>query len=103
MTRRLWKPLLLIAILVGVSATALGQVTITELGAANAARNDMMSNSAGASSAAAPAGRRPAGTASASPTVSYGMKYTLSYALAAMLMGLGLYLVCRPSNRHEPD
>jgi len=31
------------------------------------------------------------------------MKYTLSYALIAMLIGLGAYLVCRPSHRHEPD
>ena len=33
----------------------------------------------------------------------YGMKYALSYALAGMLAGLGLYLVCRPSNRHAVD
>jgi hypothetical protein len=30
-------------------------------------------------------------------------KYTLSYALVLMLIGLGAYLVCRPSHRHEPD
>jgi hypothetical protein len=30
-------------------------------------------------------------------------KYTLSYALILLLIGLGAYLACRPSHRHEPD
>ena len=74
MTRRLRTLLLLIAMLAGVPATVLGQVSITELGAANAGQ-----------------------------TVSYGMKYTLSYALAGLLLALGMYLVCRPSNRNAVE
>jgi hypothetical protein len=31
------------------------------------------------------------------------MKYVLSYALTGMLMALGMYVVCRPANRHEAD
>jgi len=31
------------------------------------------------------------------------MKYTLSYALMLMLVGLGLFLVCRPAHRHDAD
>jgi len=27
----------------------------------------------------------------------------LSYALTGMLMALGMYLTCRPANRHEAD
>jgi hypothetical protein len=30
-------------------------------------------------------------------------KYTLSYALLVMLVGLGAYLVCRPARRFEGD
>ena len=107
MTRRLRTLLLLIAMLAGVPATVLGQVSITELGAANAVRNDMMSNSAGnAAAAAPPASRQGAGAATvvtAGQTVSYGMKYTLSYALAGLLLALGMYLVCRPSNRNAVE
>ena len=103
MTQRLQKALLLVATLLGLCTTALGQTSIAELGAANAARNDMMSNSGGAATAAAPEASRPGSTAFASPPVSYGMKYTLSYALTGLLLGLGLYLVCRPSHRHEAD
>ena len=103
MTPRLQKALLLVAMLVAAPPVAIGQATLTELGAANAARNDMMSNSGGAATAAAPEASRPGSTAFASPPVSYGMKYTLSYALTGLLLGLGLYLVCRPSHRHEAD
>jgi hypothetical protein len=103
MTRRLQTVLLLIAMLAGVSATALGQVTLTELGAANAARNDMMSNSAGNAAAAAPPASRQGAGAAAVQTVNYGMKYTLSYALTGLLLALGMYLVCRPSNRNAVE
>ncbi len=103
MTRRLRTLLLLIAMLAGVPATVLGQVSITELGAANAVRNDMMSNSAGNAAAAAPPASRQGADATAGQTVSYGMKYTLSYALAGLLLALGMYLVCRPSNRNAVD
>ena len=102
MTRRLRTLLQLIAMLAGVSATALGQ-TLTELGAANAVRNDMMSNSAGNAAAAAPPASRQGADATAGQTVSYGMKYTLSYALAGLLLALGMYLVCRPSNRNAVE
>ena len=81
---------------------AMGQVSLTELGAANAARNQMMANGANAAAGAAPqpaAAPRPA-----APSVGFGgMKYVLSYALTGMLMALGMYLVCRPANRHEAD
>lgn len=81
---------------------ALGQVSITELGAANAARNQMMANGANAAAGAAPqpaAAPRPA-----APSVGFGgMKYVMSYALTGMLMALGMYLTCRPANRHEAD
>ena len=103
MTRRLQTVLLLITMLAGVSATALGQVTLTELGAANAARNDMMSNSAGNAAAVAPPASRQGAGATAGQTVNYGMKYTLSYALAGLLLALGMYLVCRPSNRNAVE
>lgn len=102
MKRRLRPLLLLIAMLAGVPATALGQVSITELNAANAVRNDMMSNSAGNAAAAPPASRQGA-DATAGQTVDYGMKYTLSYALAGLLLALGMYLVCRPSNRNAAE
>ena len=103
MTRRLQTLLLLIAMLAGVPATVLGQVSITELGAANAVRNDMMSNSAGNAAAAAPPASRQGADVTAGQTVSYGMKYTLSYALAGLLLALGMYLVCRPSNRNAVE
>ena len=103
MTRRFGKELLLVAILLGPSTAAFGQATLTELGAANAARNDMMSNSASVATAAAPEQSRPAPVAAVAQTASYGMKYTLSYALTGLLLGLGMYLVCRPSHRHEAD
>ena len=81
---------------------AMGQVSLTELGAANAARNQMMANGANAAAGAAPqpaAAPRPA-----EPSVGFGgMKYVLSYALTGMLMALGMYLTCRPANRHEAD
>ncbi|MFM7185843.1 MAG: hypothetical protein ACKO4Z_13880 [Planctomycetota bacterium] len=88
-----------------VPAVSFGQATLTELGAANAARNQMMSNSAGGAAAQAPtptpAPAAPVVMAGQRPT--YGMKYTLSYALVGMLFGLGMYLVCRPSNRNDCD
>ena len=81
---------------------AMGQVSLTELGAANAARNQMMANGANAAAGAAPqpaAAPRPA-----APSVGFGgMKYVMSYALTGMLMALGMYLTCRPANRHEAD
>ena len=85
---------------------ALGQVSITELGAANAARNQMMANGANAAgSAAAGAAPQPAAAPRpAAPSVGFGgMKYVMSYALTGMLMALGMYLTCRPANRHEAD
>jgi hypothetical protein len=30
-------------------------------------------------------------------------KYTLSYALLGLLVALGVYLVCRPSRRFDPE
>jgi hypothetical protein len=103
MTRPLLARLVVIVALAAMPAIAFGQVTITELGAANAARNEMMANSAGTGAAAAPAPQAsPARTAA--PSIGYGgMKYALSYALSGMLIGLGVYLVCRPANRHPVD
>ena len=101
MTRRLQTLLLLIAMLASAPPMVSGQ-TLTELGAANAARNDMMSNSAGNAAAAPPASRQGAGAATVQ-TVNYGMKYTLSYALTGLLLALGMYLVCRPSNRNAVE
>jgi len=102
MTRRLQTLLLLIAMLGGAPTMASGQ-TLTELGAANAARNDMMSNSAGKAAAAAPPASRQGAGAATVQTVNYGMKYTLSYALTGLLLALGMYLVCRPSNRNAVE
>lgn len=104
MIRRLGNTWAVVAALVVWPALAMGQVTLTELGAANAARNQMMANGGNAAGAAAAgAAPQPAAAArSAAPSVGFGgMKYVLSYALVGMLLGLGMYLVCRPANRHE--
>ena len=102
MTRRLRTVLLLIVMLASAPPMAPGQ-TLTELGAANAVRNDMMSNSAGNAAAAAPPASRQGAGAATVQTVNYGMKYTLSYALTGLLLALGMYLVCRPSNRNAVE
>jgi hypothetical protein len=82
---------------------AAGQ-TLTELNATNAARNEMVNRAANDAPASPPVAQPgPAAAQPAPPPPAYGMKYTLSYALIAMLIGLGAYLVCRPSHRHEPD
>jgi hypothetical protein len=103
MTRRLRNPYAAILALVLWPAVAMGQVTLTELGAANAARNDLMANGGKpADAAAAGAAPQAAAPKSVTPSVGFGgMKYVLSYALVGMLLGLGMYLVCRPANRHE--
>lgn len=81
----------------------MGQTSLTELGAANAARNELLANGGeAAAAAAAPAPAAPAPVADQTAPVS-AMKYTLSYALAATLIGLGLYIICRPSHRHATD
>jgi hypothetical protein len=106
MSRRLRTEHAAILALVLWPAVAVGQVSLTELGAANAARNQMMANSAGTGADAGAAGSRPAPTGAAASTgrsANHGMKYALSYALTGLLIGLGLYLVCRPGNRHEAD
>jgi hypothetical protein len=102
MIRRLRNNCVVLVALVVWPTMAMGQVSLTELGAANAARNQMMANGANAAAGAAPqpaAAPRPA-----APSVGFGgMKYVLSYALTGMLMALGMYLTCRPANRHEAD
>jgi len=102
MIRRLRNNCVVWVALVAWPTMALGQVSLTELGAANAARNQMMANGANAAAGAAPqpaAAPRPA-----APSVGFGgMKYVLSYALTGMLTALGMYLTCRPANRHEAD
>jgi hypothetical protein len=102
MIRRLRNNCFVLVALVVWPTKAMGQVSLTELGAANAARNQMMANGANAAAGAAPqpaAAPRPA-----APSVGFGgMKYVLSYALTGMLMALGMYLTCRPANRHEAD
>ena len=102
MIRRLRNSGVVLVALAAWPTMALGQVSITELGAANAARNQMMANGANAAAGAAPqpaAAPRPA-----APSVGFGgMKYVMSYALTGMLMALGMYLTCRPANRHEAD
>jgi len=79
---------------------ALGQMSVTELNAANAVRNEMMANDAGT---AAPAGRPPPSSPATQAKPESAMKYTLSYALVGMLIGLGMYIVCRPSKRYAGD
>jgi hypothetical protein len=102
MIRRLRNNCVVWVALVACPTMALGQVSLTELGAANAARNQMMANGANAAAGAAP--QAAAEPRSAAPSVGFGgMKYVLSYALTGMLMALGMYLVCRPANRHEAD
>ena len=102
MIRRLRNNCVVLVALVVWPTMAMGQVSLTELGATNAARNQMMANGANAAAGAAPqpaAAPRPA-----APSVGFGgMKYVLSYALTGMLMALGMYLTCRPANRHEAD
>ena len=104
MVRRLRNSCVVLVALVAWPTMAMGQVTLTELGAANAARNDLMANG-GKPAAAAAAGAAPQAAAaarSAAPSVGFGgMQYVLSYALLGMLLGLGMYLVCRPANQHE--
>ncbi len=103
MFRRISAGFLWIALLVA-PPVAVAQ-TLTELNATNAARNEMVNRTA--NDAPTPAPAQPAPAAAAQPAAAappaYGMKYTLSYALIAMLIGLGAYLVCRPSHRHEPE
>jgi len=104
MVRRLRNSCVVLVALIAWPTMVMGQVSLTELGAANAARNQMMANGANAAGAAADgAVPQPAAAArSATPSVGFGgMKYVLSYALVGMLLGLGMYLVCRPANRHE--
>jgi len=102
MLRRLPAGFLWIALLAAPAAVV--AQTITELNATNAARNEMVNRTANDAPAPAPAPAAPAPAARpAPPPPAQGMKYTLSYALIAMLIGLGAYLVCRPSHRHEPD
>ena len=106
MIRRLRNNGVVLVALAAWPTMALGQVSITELGAANAARNQMMANGANAAgSAAAGAAPQPAAAPRpAAPSVGFGgMKYVMSYALTGMLMALGMYLTCRPANRHEAD
>jgi len=102
MIRQLRSNCFVLVALVVWPTMAMGQVSLTELGAANAARNQMMANGANAAAGAAPqpaAAPRPA-----APSAGFGgMKYVLSYALTGMLMALGMYLTCRPANRHEAD
>lgn len=103
MHRRLLASLVMFTAFTGVPAVALAQTSIAELGAANAARNQMMADNAGTGAAAAPQ-QAAANPPTATPAVSFGgMKYTLSYALSGMLIGLGIYLVCRPANRHAVE
>ncbi len=102
MLRRLPAGFLWIALVLA-APVAVAQ-TLTELNATNAARNEMVNRTANdAPAQAAAAQPAPAAARPAPATPAYGMKYTLSYALIAMLIGLGAYLVCRPSHRHEPD
>jgi hypothetical protein len=102
MNRRVHHALVMLAVLVASPAVAVGQ-TLTELGAANAARNEMISNGGAAARAGANAeAPAPSGPAAGTQAGS-AMKYTLAYALAGMLVGLGMYIVCRPSNRHATD
>ena len=101
MNRRLRLSLPLLAALVASPPLAVGQ-TLTELGATNAARNEMIANGGQAAANAAPAAAAPAPVAGPPQPVS-AMKYTLSYALAGMLVGLGMYIICRPSHRHATD
>lgn len=105
MTRRLCHRIVVLAAFVLSPTLAAGQVSLTELGAANAARNQMMGDSAQAAAAAQPGAAAPAaGSTTAAPSIGFGgMKYTLSYALMLMLVGLGLFLVCRPAHRHDAE
>jgi len=102
MTRRLRLSLPVLAALAVSPGLAVGQTSLTELGATNAARNELISNGGQAAANAAPAAAAPAPVAAPTQPVS-AMKYTLSYALAGMLVGLGMYIVCRPSQRHATD
>jgi uncharacterized membrane protein len=99
MTRRLC---LVAAALLLSPTLAVGQTSLTELGAANAVRNEVISNGGQAAAGAAPAAAAPAAVATPAQPGS-AMKYTLSYALAGMFVGLGMYIICRPSQRHEGD
>jgi hypothetical protein len=102
MIRQLRSNCFVLVALVVWPTMAMGQVSLTELGAANAARNQMMANGANAAAGAAP--QHAAAPRPAAPSVGFGgMKYVLSYALTGMLMALGMYLTCRPANRHEAD
>jgi len=79
MIRRLRNNCFVLAALVAWPTMALGQVSLTELGAANAARNQMMANGANAAAGAAP--QAAAAPKSATPSVGFGgMKYVLSYS-----------------------
>ena len=67
MIRRLRNNCFVLAALVAWPTMALGQVSLTELGAANAARNQMMANGANAAAGAAP--QAAAAPKSATPSV----------------------------------
>jgi hypothetical protein len=102
MTRRLDFACPVIIALLACPTLAVGQTSITELGAANDVRNEVISNGGQAAANAAPAAAASA-PVSAPTAPGSAMKYTLSYALAGMFVGLGMYIICRPSQRHEGD
>lgn len=96
--------LLATSIVLGLSLPALGQATLTELNAANAARNEMIGNAANPNAANPnPAGVVPPAPGEAPPATAAssggGMQRNAAYALIVLLTALGMFVICRPSPR----
>lgn len=92
------------AIVLGLSLPALGQVSVTELNAANAARNEMIGNAANPNTANPnPPGVVPSVPGEAASTTATtsggGLQRNAAYALIILLTALGTFVICRPSPR----
>ena len=104
--RRLVCPLLMVVAAAAVSPTVHGQVSLTEINAANTISQDMQARNARAVTGAADGAGEGAAATSSSGSESVGLggvKYIPAYAIVLMLVGLSTFVVCRPSRRHAAD
>lgn len=118
---RVTRPLVMILLGLPISTSAwagppvmLAQVTISELGAAQQARQEMEAEAAGAAAgrvqmsdedASVEPGDAAAGGDAATTEGGGGgvLKYLPSYGLLILLVGLGTFAACRPVRRTAPD
>lgn len=100
--RRLVCLLLMLVVAAAVSPVVRGQVSLTEINAANTISQDMQGRNARAVAGAADGAAEPA-AASAESVGLGGVKYIPAYAIVLMLVGLSTFVACRPSRRHSAD